>query len=341
MTLMMRNPYPSPAEFVRTHLRLRRLQVSQAGELLLLRRISQRWQVEEAERMPGRVEHHPESRGITVGWLKWRNRAPGRERTIHACRYIVDADLEMHHLRLVPGSFWPHGWPIPLVRPECQAHAAGRIAQRDPTRASRLGVEVPSFADLPAKQLAIELRHLVRVDALDRQGSPLDRRGRSVADHVITYSLGATCPTGWRSASATYNQSVDHEMSCLPRGSPTEHPEHDVGGEEICVMYVHLSYSVSISSLLQIRNVSDDARRALKARAAARGESLNAYLLEVISREVARPTVAEVLDRAARRTERATASAVDVLDAARSERDDQLLKRSPSYNTVHLGCRAV
>lgn len=73
----------------------------------------------------------------------------------------------------------------------------------------------------------------------------------------------------------------------------------------------------------------DDARRALKARAAARGESLNAYLLEVISREVARPTVAEVLDRAARRAERATASAVDVLDATRSERDEQLLKRSP------------
>lgn len=79
-----------------------------------------------------------------------------------------------------------------------------------------------------------------------------------------------------------------------------------------------------MSSLLQIRNVSDQARRALKARAAARGESLNAYLLDLLDREVARPTVAEVLDRAARRSERAAASAVDVLDEARSQRDDHL-----------------
>lgn len=79
-----------------------------------------------------------------------------------------------------------------------------------------------------------------------------------------------------------------------------------------------------MSSLLQIRNVPDESRRALKARAAERGESLNAYLLNLLDREVARPTVAEVLDRAARRSERATASALEVLDAARSQRDEQL-----------------
>lgn len=82
-----------------------------------------------------------------------------------------------------------------------------------------------------------------------------------------------------------------------------------------------------MSSLLQIRNVPDEARRALKARAAARGESLNAYLLELVSREVARPTVGEVLERATRRSERAGVSAVDVLDAARTERDEQLQHR--------------
>ncbi|MGH3318913.1 MAG: FitA-like ribbon-helix-helix domain-containing protein [Streptosporangiaceae bacterium] len=76
-----------------------------------------------------------------------------------------------------------------------------------------------------------------------------------------------------------------------------------------------------MSSLLQIRNVPDDARRTLKARAAARGESLNAYLLELVEREVRRPTVEEVLDRAARRAERASASAVDVLEDARRERE--------------------
>lgn len=50
-------------------------------------------------------------------------------------------------------------------------------------------------------------------------------------------------------------------------------------------------------------------------------------MLELIEREVARPTVAEVLARAGERTERATASAVDVLDAARRERDQQLTHR--------------
>lgn len=82
-----------------------------------------------------------------------------------------------------------------------------------------------------------------------------------------------------------------------------------------------------MSSLLQIRDVPDDARRGLKARAAARGQSLNAYLLDVIDREVARPTVAEVLERAAQRAERASASAVDAVAAARAERDDQLARR--------------
>ena len=82
-----------------------------------------------------------------------------------------------------------------------------------------------------------------------------------------------------------------------------------------------------MSSLIQIRNVPDDARRALKARAAARGESLNAYLLKVLDREVARPTVAEVLDRAVRRSERATASAVDALDEARAQREQHLRQR--------------
>ncbi|MDQ3474888.1 MAG: hypothetical protein M3492_00705 [Actinomycetota bacterium] len=83
-----------------------------------------------------------------------------------------------------------------------------------------------------------------------------------------------------------------------------------------------------MASLLQIRNVPDDARRALKARAAARGESLNAYLLDLIERDVARPTVEEVLARAARRAGGARASAVDVLDAARREREEQLLSRA-------------
>lgn len=79
-----------------------------------------------------------------------------------------------------------------------------------------------------------------------------------------------------------------------------------------------------MSSLLQIRDVPEEARRGLKARAAARGQSLNAYLLDVIERETARPTVAEVLDRAARRAERVNASAAEAIAAARGEREKQL-----------------
>lgn len=76
-----------------------------------------------------------------------------------------------------------------------------------------------------------------------------------------------------------------------------------------------------MGSPLQIRNVPDEARRALKARAAARGESLNSYLLDLIQREVRRPSVEEVLERAARRAERATGSALDVVEEARHARE--------------------
>lgn len=79
--------------------------------------------------------------------------------------------------------------------------------------------------------------------------------------------------------------------------------------------------------LLQVRGVSEQTRRALKARAAARGESLNTYLRDLLDREAARPTVAEVLARAASRAEHAEASVADVLDALdseRSRRDEQI-----------------
>ncbi len=75
-----------------------------------------------------------------------------------------------------------------------------------------------------------------------------------------------------------------------------------------------------MGSLVQIRNVSDETRRALKARAAAQGRSLNSYLVDLLDREVERPTVAEVLARAAARTGQSTTSAVEVLRQAREDR---------------------
>lgn len=83
-----------------------------------------------------------------------------------------------------------------------------------------------------------------------------------------------------------------------------------------------------MSSLLQIRNVPEEARRELKSRAAAAGESLNSYLLRLIEQEVARPTVAEVLERAALRAEKASVSALDVVLAAREGRTDELETRT-------------
>ena len=79
-----------------------------------------------------------------------------------------------------------------------------------------------------------------------------------------------------------------------------------------------------MGSLLQIRNVPDDVRRALKARAVAQGETLNSYLLRLLSRDAARPTAGEVFERAARRAERAEVSVVEALDAARRERENEL-----------------
>ncbi len=76
-------------------------------------------------------------------------------------------------------------------------------------------------------------------------------------------------------------------------------------------------------SLLQIRDVPEETRRALKARAAANGRSLNAYLLDLLRREVARPSVGEVLKRAAGRAERSSASGLSALQAARDERQEE------------------
>ena len=75
-----------------------------------------------------------------------------------------------------------------------------------------------------------------------------------------------------------------------------------------------------MSSPVQVRNVPDETRRALKARAASRGESLNAYLLDVLEREASRPTVADVLARARARSERSGAPSLGVVAAARAQR---------------------
>jgi plasmid stability protein len=65
---------------------------------------------------------------------------------------------------------------------------------------------------------------------------------------------------------------------------------------------------------LTIRDVSDDAVRTMKIRAAQAGQSLQAYLRGLIEREAARPTVADAVARA-RREATASISTADILSA--------------------------
>lgn len=65
---------------------------------------------------------------------------------------------------------------------------------------------------------------------------------------------------------------------------------------------------------LTIRDVSDDAVRTMKIRAAQAGQSLQAYLRSLIEKEAAKPTVAEAVEQA-RREATADISAADIIAA--------------------------
>ena len=65
---------------------------------------------------------------------------------------------------------------------------------------------------------------------------------------------------------------------------------------------------------LTIRDVSDDAVRTMKIRAAQAGQSLQAYLRGLIEKEAAKPTVAEAVEQA-RREATANIGTTDILAA--------------------------
>ena len=65
---------------------------------------------------------------------------------------------------------------------------------------------------------------------------------------------------------------------------------------------------------LTIRDVSDDAVRTMKLRAARNGQSLQAYVRGLIESEAAKPTVAEAVERA-RSAATADISTADILAA--------------------------
>lgn len=59
--------------------------------------------------------------------------------------------------------------------------------------------------------------------------------------------------------------------------------------------------SAECMTTIQVRNVSEETSRALKAKAACEGRSLSDYLLRELDRIASRPSRAELLDRISRR----------------------------------------
>lgn len=74
------------------------------------------------------------------------------------------------------------------------------------------------------------------------------------------------------------------------------------------------------STLLQIRGIDPHTRDELAARAARRGQSLTAYLRDLLEREVATPDLAEVFARVEARSESSPVSSVDIVRADRDRR---------------------
>ncbi|HEX8095039.1 FitA-like ribbon-helix-helix domain-containing protein [Jatrophihabitans sp.] len=78
---------------------------------------------------------------------------------------------------------------------------------------------------------------------------------------------------------------------------------------------------------LQIRDVPDDVRRRLADRAAARGQSLQSFLLALVTEEAERSANLAIVQRFAERTDGSRLSAAEVTDAldlARADREGRL-----------------
>ncbi|MFI6345303.1 FitA-like ribbon-helix-helix domain-containing protein [Streptomyces sp. NPDC050560] len=71
---------------------------------------------------------------------------------------------------------------------------------------------------------------------------------------------------------------------------------------------------------ITIRDVPDDTVNALKVRAAQAGKSLQAYALDLLAREAAKPTLVEMATRLERET-RTELSTTDILDAIEDGRN--------------------
>lgn len=73
-------------------------------------------------------------------------------------------------------------------------------------------------------------------------------------------------------------------------------------------------------STMQIRNVPPEVSRALKAHAAANGQSLSDYLLAQVTKIASRPTIDEMTERIARLGRSEVPAAAEILSEERSSR---------------------
>lgn len=84
----------------------------------------------------------------------------------------------------------------------------------------------------------------------------------------------------------------------------------------------HSGATLSRMPSVQVKNVPDDVHRILRERAARAGQSMQEYLLDLLSTGAREPTLAEVLDRAAGRSG-GRAPLAEVTAFIRTERDSR------------------
>src|SRR5690242_857993 len=89
--------------------------------------------------------------------------------------------------------------------------------------------------------------------------------------------------------------------------------------ESVGACDAHAMYTVSMSKMIQLRNVPDSVHRTLKARAALAGMSLSDYLIAEIRQLASRPTMSELRERVQRREP--VTGRVSAADIIREERD--------------------
>lgn len=78
-------------------------------------------------------------------------------------------------------------------------------------------------------------------------------------------------------------------------------------------------------SIIQVRDISEETHRRLKARAAEEGRTLSELIRDELDRVAERPTWAEVAERiASREPVRLSTASAAAVRAAREERDEQL-----------------